>query len=346
MENLSTTSPPNVSLMPCEHLRPLVVNTVRYEPDNKTTIVTLFTCVFIALACPCAIVANVMVFLGVLRKPELRNVYNTSILFLATSDLLTGLITLPSFVAYQGTKLTKPEKDFSCIALVMYTITNFTFTGLSVITLILITLERYLAIFHPYKYQAFVTKRRIAVTISVVWVIWVTFITLTRFSPGARSGLFGIIAAVLLTPCILLTVFVYCKVYCLTRRIHVSIGHELAAPRNAENIQETKSSRTVAYLAGAVVICFLPTLAIVVIQETGMVDANYFFHLLYPLTESAVLLTPVFDPIIYVLRSNNVRASLRQLARDRVFYTQSNRTRAQTGPTVSTGLDIEMTVRS
>ena len=336
----------NASLTSCQDL-PLSVNTVPYKPDIKTSIVTVFTCAFIGLACPCAIVANFMVFLGVLRRPDLRNVYNTSILFLATSDLLTGLITLPSFVVYQGSKLTTPQDDFSCIALVMYTSTNFVFTGLSVITIILITLERYLAIFYPFKYQAYVTKRRIVVIISLVWVIWITFMTLARFSPGASPGLYSAIAAVLLIPCILLTFFVYCKVYFLTRQVRASIGHELAAPRNAEDIQETKSSRTVAYLAGAVVLCFVPTLAIAAVYQTRAVDKNYFFHLMYPLSDTAALLTPVFDPMIYVLRSSNVRSSLREMSQNRVaFQRQSNRARAQTGPTASTGLELEMTVKS
>lgn len=336
----------NFSLKSCQEL-PLPVNTVPYRPDVKTGIVTVFTCVFIGLACPCAIVANLMVFLGVLRKPDLRNVYNTSILFLATSDLLAGLITLPSFVAYQGSKLTTPQHEFSCVALVMYTFTNFIFTGLSAITIILITLERYLAIFYPFKYQAYVTKRRIAVTISLIWVVWISFITVARFSPDASVGLYSIIAAVLLIPCILLTLFVYCKVCVLTRQVRASIGHGPTAPRNAEDIQETKSSRTVAYLAGAVVLCFLPTLVIAAVYQTGNVDGNVFYHLMYPLSDLFALMTPVFDPMIYVLRSSQIRSSLREASHVReVFLRQSNRVRAQTGPTASTGLEIEMTVQT
>jgi len=336
----------NFSLTSCQEL-PLPVNTVPYKPDVKTGIVTVFTCVFIGLACPCAIVANLMVFLGVLRKPDLRNVYNTSILFLATSDLLAGLITLPSFVAYQGSKLTTPQHEFSCVALVMYTFTNFIFTGLSAITIILITLERYLAIFYPFKYQAYVTKRRIAVTISLIWVVWISFITVARFSPDASVGLYSIIAAVLLIPCILLTLFVYCKVCVLTRQVRASIGHGPTAPRNAEDIQETKSSRTVAYLAGAVVLCFLPTLVIAAVYQTGKVDGNVFYHLMYPLSDLFALMTPVFDPMIYVLRSSQIRSSLREASHVReVFLRQSNRVRAQTGPTASTGLEIEMTVQT
>lgn len=336
----------NFSLTSCQEL-PLPVNTVPYRPDVKTGIVTVFTCVFIGLACPCAIVANLMVFLGVLRKPDLRNVYNTSILFLATSDLLAGLITLPSFVAYQGSKLTTPQHEFSCVALVMYTFTNFIFTGLSAITIILITLERYLAIFYPFKYQAYVTKRRIAVTISLIWVVWITFITVARFSPDASVGLYSIIAAVLLIPCIFLTLFVYCKVCVLTRQVRASIGHGPTAPRNAEDIQETKSSRTVAYLAGAVVLCFLPTLVIAAVYQTGKVDGNVFYHLMYPLSDLFALMTPVFDPMIYVLRSSQIRSSLREASHVReVFLRQSNRVRAQTGPTASTGLEIEMTVQT
>lgn len=336
----------NFSLTSCQEL-PLPVNTVPYRPDVKTGIVTVFTCVFIGLACPCAIVANLMVFLGVLRKPDLRNVYNTSILFLATSDLLAGLITLPSFVAYQGSKLTTPQHEFSCVALVMYTFTNFIFTGLSAITIILITLERYLAIFYPFKYQAYVTKRRIAVTISLIWVVWISFITVARFSPDASVGLYSIIAAVLLIPCILLTLFVYCKVCVLTRQVRASIGQGPTAPRNAEDIQETKSSRTVAYLAGAVVLCFLPTLVIAAVYQTGKVDGNVFYHLMYPLSDLFALMTPVFDPMIYVLRSSQIRSSLREASHVReVFLRQSNRVRAQTGPTASTGLEIEMTVQT
>lgn len=336
----------NFSLTSCQEL-PLPVNTVPYRPDVKTGIVTVFTCVFIGLACPCAIVANLMVFLGVLRKPDLRNVYNTSILFLATSDLLAGLITLPSFVAYQGSKLTTPQHEFSCVALVMYTFTNFIFTGLSAITIILITLERYLAIFYPFKYQAYVTKWRIAVTISLIWVVWISFITVARFSPDANVGLYSIIAAVLLIPCILLTLFVYCKVCLLTRQVRASIGHGPTAPRNAEDIQETKSSRTVAYLAGAVVLCFLPTLVIAAVYQTGKVDGNVFYHLMYPLSDLFALMTPVFDPMIYVLRSSQIRSSLREASHVReVFLRQSNRVRAQTGPTASTGLEIEMTVQT
>lgn len=334
----------NAPLTACEHFS-FRVNTVPYSPDNKTFIVTVFTCVFIGLACPCTIIANVLVFLGILRKPDLRNVYNTSILFLATSDLLSGLITLPAFVAYQGSKLTKPEKDFSCVALVLYTFTTFLFTGLSVMTIILITIERYVAIFHPLKYRCYLTKHRIAIIISLVWVLWTVFITMARFFPGASPGMYSVIASSLLIPCIILTFFVYFKVYALTRRIRVSIGHELTAPRSAENIRETKSSRTVAYIAGALVLCFVPTLAIAVIyMRSGSVSRNYFFHLLYPLTDTAALLTPILDPVIYVLRSSSVRTSLREMLRDRRASTRTNRARTQTGPTATTGL--EMTAQS
>lgn len=336
--------PENDSLKVCQDF-PLRVNMVPYSPDNKTFIVTVFTCAFVGLVCPCAIVANVMVFPGILRKTDLRNVYNTSILFLATSDLLTALITLPTFVVYQGSKLTKPEDDFSCTAMVLYTFTTFLFTGLSVITIILITLERYLAIFHPFKYRDHVTKRRIAITISIVWILWTAFITLARLSPGASAGMYSAVAAALLVPCIFLTFFVYCKVYVLTRRVRLSIGHESSGPRNAEDIQETKSSRTVAYLAGAVVLCFVPTLSIAAIYQTRIVNQNYFYHLLYPLTDTAVLLTPIFDPMIYVLRSSNVRSSLREMVREivrkRSASTQTKgRARTQTGPTATTGLEM------
>lgn len=321
----------------CEDF-PLRVNMVPYNPDSKTFTVTLFTCIFIGLVCPCAIATNVLVFLGILRKSELRTVNNASILFLVSTDLLTAFITMPTFIVYQATKLTNPEKDFSCVALALYTFTTFLFTGLWVVTVILIILERYLAIFHPYKYRNHLTKGRIAVTISITWILWIVFITHTRLSPMASADMYSAITASMLIPCILLTSIVYCKVYVLTRRMRISIGNELSAPRNAEVIQETKSFRTVAYLAGAVVLCFVPTLALVVLYRSQTVSQNYFYHLLYPLTDAAVLLTPICDPIIYVQRSNNVRRSIRELLLQRNTSRPQSQRGALTEPTAMTGV--------
>lgn len=321
----------------CEDF-PLRVNMVPYNPDSKTFTVTLFTCIFIGLVCPCAIATNVLVFLGILRKSELRTVYNASILFLVSTDILTAFITMPTFIVYQATKLTNPEKDFSCVALALYTFTTFLFTGLWVVTVILIILERYLAIFHPYKYRNHLTKGRIAVTISITWILWIVFITHTRLSPMAGADMYSAITASMLIPCILLTSIVYCKVYVLTRRMRISIGNELSPPRNAEVIQETKSFRTVAYLAGAVVLCFVPTLALVVLYRSQTVSQNYFYHLLYPLTDAAVLLTPICDPIIYVRRSNNVRRSIRELLRQRNTSRPQSQRGTLTEPTAMTGV--------
>lgn len=76
--------------------------------------VTLVLCVLNSVTCPLTIVGNVLVFTAVLRKPQLRNVANTSILCLAFTDLTVGVFVQPSYVIYQTSKLTTAPTDFPC----------------------------------------------------------------------------------------------------------------------------------------------------------------------------------------------------------------------------------------
>lgn len=74
--------------------------------------VTLVLCVLNGVTCPLTIVGNVLVFMAVLRKPQLRNVANTSILCLALTDLTVGAFVQPSYIIYQTSKLTMLSPTF------------------------------------------------------------------------------------------------------------------------------------------------------------------------------------------------------------------------------------------
>ena len=306
---------------------PFPVNIVAYEKSGVTTqLVTVLTSAFIALLCPLAALGNALVFVAVLRRTDLRTVYNTSILFLAASDLAVSVVSCPAFVVYQVSKLT--TNQFSCAALVIYTSAVFLCTGASLLTLILITLERYLAIFHPYKYQEHVTKRKIISLMLATWVLYSTLILLARFYFSASTVVYSVIATVLILSCVFTTLYVYCKVYALARRVRTSVGQQGSFSHTTNNNNnncsgssvnntETKASVTVCCITGAVVVCFLPTVCASAVYQAKLLSPELIYHAVYPLTDSAVMLSALLDPLIYVFRTGRVRESLKQAVRGR-----------------------------
>ncbi|XP_031566708.1 histamine H2 receptor-like [Actinia tenebrosa] len=304
----------------CDYL-PFTVNMVSYVATRGTLSTTVLSCVFNGLTLPFTLIANILVFVAVLRKLELRTVHNTSILFLAATDLLVASIAQPAFVVYQGSKL--QESSFSCEALAVYTSTVFICTGLSILTLIFITLERYFAIFYPFKYQHLVTTERTVFLIVVVWILWVIFISLVRFTPGTTTSTLSIIASILILTSILITVFVYYKVQKLVIRNRRTISASTSGvsetsgedSRRRRSIPETKTSRTAAWLTGSLVLCLLPTLITSSVFQAKVTNNVTLYHVIYPLTDTAILLNSTLNPFIYVFRSESIRRSIREIFR-------------------------------
>jgi len=303
---------------------PFTVNMVPYVPSQVFNTVTIFTCGFNAVMCIFTLVGNTLVFVGILGKQDLRTVHYTSIIFLAVTDLMVASVAQPAFVIFQASKLR--ASGFSCKALAVYTSTVFLCTGLSILTLIIITVERYFAIFHPFKYQHLVTTRRLVVLILTVWFLWSVFILVVRFATRTTTTTLGTIATILILSCLFITLFVYLKVQKLVnrnRRVTVpektlsGITESCAAngesATHRRNIPETKSSRTVGILTGTLALCLLPT--IIASAIINVTDKTTLYHIVYPLTDTAVILNSTLNPFVYVFRSNIIRRSIRDIVK-------------------------------
>lgn len=315
--NLSTSTSNSV----CSNL-PFTVNMVPYIPSQAFDITTILTCVFNAVSCTFALIGNILVFVGILGKQDLRTVHYTSILFLAVTDLMVASVAQPAFVIYQASKIR--SEGFSCKALAVYTTTVFLCTGLSILTLIIITIERYFAIFYPFRYQNLVTTKRLITVILIVWFLWSVFILLVRFTTRTTTTTLGTIATILILSCLFITLFVYLKVQKLVnrnRRIAVpeptlsgiteSCATGEASTTQRRSIPETKSSRTVGILTGTLALCLLPT--IVASAMIKAIDKTTFYHVIYPLTDTAVILNSTLNPFVYVFRSSIIRSSVRDV---------------------------------
>ena len=302
----------------CEQL-PFTVNVVPVVLTTAAYRATVFTIVFNSITCPLVIAGNFLVFVAVLRKPELQTVYNTSMLFLAFTDLLIGLVGQPAFLVYQGTKL--HGGNFNCVSLAVYTFVVFLCTGLSLLTLSLMSVERYVAIFYPFKYSGFMTVRRIVLMIGTVWVLWSVCITLLRFYPGINTSTYIITATALVALCFVLVLTIYIKVLHLLKRVKANrkvpalqesetdCQLEVTVPSTNRNPRAARGSKTIVYVTGALFVCFAPTLYTSAVYQLGLMDCDAFYHVLYPISDTAALFNSCCNPFIYVWRSKSVRES-------------------------------------
>lgn len=299
----------NATSIPLCPSLPIEVTSIPYTPNATAQAVTLLTCIVNGISSPVAIAENLLVFLVVLRKRSLRTVFNTSVLCLAFTDLLIAMFIQPAFIAYQKGKYI--SSSFACVPYFIKTVFELWSVGLTFVTLALITAMRYFAVFKPFQYRIFMTPLRASLVIFSGWMLWTIFSFSLRFSPsGMNLKAYSILSSILITITLVETIFVAIKLYL---EIKARATKNLASDQ--DDIRAIKATRTIIIITGAFFLCFAPTLFAAVLHEVGAVRDEVAFHIVYPLAESALFLTALVNPIIYVWRNASVRVSFKEFTR-------------------------------
>jgi len=129
----------------------------------------LFTISGFVLSVVC-IVGNILVILAVITQTFLRTLQNMFIASLAFTDLLMGLFVIP-LTTVQGTIEEWVFGPFLCY---VYSTAIVTLCGVSLLHLVVIALDRYLALSHGVQYLQSRTWVKTLLWISLTWVISVT----------------------------------------------------------------------------------------------------------------------------------------------------------------------------
>ncbi len=115
--------------------------------------------------CICMVTGNSLLLYIILSRKVLRTVTNTFVLSLALSDLLLGLVVLPLMVLAEAGVLGR--SPMACLGVFSVAIAQVL---VSCLTMLVIALERFLAITRPLHHHAFLTTTRAFIIIICVWV--------------------------------------------------------------------------------------------------------------------------------------------------------------------------------
>ncbi|GAA6216170.1 adenosine receptor A1-like [Lates japonicus] len=111
-----------------------------------------------------AITGNFLVCLAVTRNKKLRTVTNYFLLSLAVADILVGLVAIPCAVL---TDLGQPRHNLP-LCLVLLSIL-MVLTQSSILSLLAVAAERYMAILLPFQYQRMMSPRNAQLALLVTW---------------------------------------------------------------------------------------------------------------------------------------------------------------------------------
>lgn len=134
-------------------------------PEGEVSAVAVLSALCMALIIVCAILGNLLVVVSVIRVRRLRGITNYFVVSLAIADILVAILVMP----FNASKQIAGRWVFNRVVCDVWNSFDVYASTASILHLCCISIDRYYAIVRPLDYPMVVTKRRVAVMLSLVW---------------------------------------------------------------------------------------------------------------------------------------------------------------------------------
>ena len=260
--------------------------------------------------CPLAIVLNSLVIVAVKTKRCLRTKSNISLACLATTDFAVGLIVQPLVITNFSLFFTgsSPQTMTSTFVWV-FSLVSQTCTAASLLHLLLMSGERYLAIKHPFAYEnGLVTEARIIMASGMAWMC-AAIVCGIKTSILREIGVFFISAVI--------STVVYCHVVIykeVRRNTQQIIANQVSLAVKEKLLKNKRAFNTTVVIVLTLFLCYIPTCVwlIVLISFNGENSSDVGHIAFFPIT-FLVLLNSSINPLIYTARIRHFRVAFFQM---------------------------------
>ncbi|XP_061580563.1 trace amine-associated receptor 13c-like [Cololabis saira] len=257
-----------------------------HPPNTVLLIYVLLSCVsFITVA------LNLLVIISISHFRQLHTPTNLLLLSLAVSDLLVGFVLMPVEIIY--IELCWFLGDVLCT---LYYIFDYIITSASVANMVLISLDRYIAICDPLRYHGKVTGSTAQICVCLCWICSVFYRLLLLYDhlekPGMSNSCFGECVVVInhiagvidmvFTFIIPITIIIvlYFRIFVVAvsqaqimrSQVGAAIGQR-SGPVTARK-SELKAARTLGIVIVVFLICFCPYYFPALEGEDTSIDAS------------------------------------------------------------------------
>ena len=254
------------------------------------------------------IIANALLIITLVKTKTLHTPSNVLIGSLCVTDLLTGIVCQPIF----WTILLRVQYGFD--ATMFYDIFWSALSvagGLSYVLVLLVTLDRYLAICHPFRYHQHATCKRCFFAIAPS-LLPIPFLLLIR------NKLMASIAVSICAFQFLIMMYCYVRIYQAVKkqqRVVVNlgtIGDETQRCLQEKSRENKSSAYTILIITGCFIICSVPLCVFLLkFVEIGLCDLTFEFYTFYTWAIFFVLLNSFVNPLVYCIRLKAIRIAMK-----------------------------------
>ncbi len=251
------------------------------------------------------VITNALFISTYLSNRILQNTSNMLLVVLAVSDILVGALAQPMAIIRAIMEITGTH---NCTLFNISRLVIIFCSGLSFLTINVITHDRYIAIYHPLRYPILFSKRNVKIVVIGCGILLIGLLA-CRVILSVQT--FYMIICSLTFYTTLSALVVYSKILFAARRQKIKIQNMVRASqfyRPTMSLHEIKTTQVMVYVLGAMILCYFPGTSFWIYSAYH----GYTLESLYtivPYFEFALFLNSAINPVTYVLRSRAIRGA-------------------------------------
>ena len=277
-------------------------------------ITNVLLCVLNSLFSLLTSVGNFVILHAIRKAHHLHSPALTLLYCLAFSDFLVGAICQPFLVAY---KIAEIVDNFNvyCRLRMSQLISSYILSGVSLLTLAAVSIDRLLALTLHLRYSSIVTVPRVFQAVFVFWILSTAGVMLRFWMSNSVWSSVFVITLLLLFMAI---AFSTAKIFHIVRRHQRQINDQnmaaLSLQTNTVNVLKCKKSAvTVLYIYGLLPIFYLPFDVTVIVEL--FLGYTRPVKVAYGCVVTAVFINSLFNPLVYCWRIREIRQAVKNVLR-------------------------------
>ena len=302
---------------PCEYFLEVEVDSLEFADVRSAYIAN---CVFNSFLSYTAIVLNIVTIHALRKASSLSKTLKTLLLSLAVSDLGIGLFGQPFYTSVLVKLLLQKQTDPDCHTLLVFGFIISVFLFASYLSVLAISVDRFLAIHLHLRYKELVTHKRVAAVVISIWLLSVflpltpSWISLHKYS---LINLFFHVIGIFLTKA------VYIRIYFAARR-HKNQIQALQVQEVAENgeianfVRLLKSAVCVFYVYLVFLVCYVPFFISEAAKKIHGPSISLSRLSLFSWT--LLFLNSSLNPLIYCWKMRHIRHAIMDILRNMPWF--------------------------
>ena len=283
--------------------------------DNFDTSYFITSAMMFAFA-PVTVTLNGITLYVFWKEKRVKTVADILLCFLTTTDIIGGLVAMPSFGI--GSILRGMNIGNPCSIFLIRTQIGMFSVDITLITSILILLDRYYAIFYPYSYQ--IRKNRTGVAVVLLVSLWCICAAICSLSTITSKNFLAIaFTYTTVTSFVFLSIWIHMRILIQVRRsqkdIAFKIGHLNRNKCKIKSWYRRKGTRITAVILCGIFLCYAPKII------TGNLMKHFSdarsYKIAFYWTVSLMLLNSFMNPLVYIWQMKWFRNALRKIISNR-----------------------------